>query len=71
MLVDISGTVLIPGNGGKDCPGNGSVPGVECCCNECDYFLCCFDIDYEKSCASCKDLDCPRKAEQLPMLNTE
>lgn len=32
---------LIPGNGGRDCPGNG-YGKKECACDECDYFLCCF-----------------------------
>ena len=38
---------LIPGNRGKDCPGNGSHFDkygnlIECCCDECDFMLCCF-----------------------------
>ena len=33
---------LAPGYHGKDCLGNGSYPGVECCCDECDFFLTCF-----------------------------
>ena len=43
MYIDITGIILIPGNHGSDCPGNGTVPGVECCCDECDFFLCCWD----------------------------
>ena len=29
MIVDVTGVVLIPGNGDKDCPGNGNDPTVE------------------------------------------
>ena len=41
MFVDVTGVILVPGNQGRDCPGNGTFPGIECCCEECDYFLCC------------------------------
>ena len=39
--------VFVPGNGGKNCPGNGehTEPDgskIECCCDECDYYVCCF-----------------------------
>ena len=37
-----TGMLLKPGFLGKDCPGNGMQPGVECCCDECDHFLVCF-----------------------------
>ena len=33
---------LTPSYHGKDCLGNGAFPGVECCCDECDFFLTCF-----------------------------
>jgi hypothetical protein len=42
MIIDVTGTKLIPGNHGKDCPGNGEHEGIECCCDECNYMLCCF-----------------------------
>lgn len=64
MIVDITGIILIPGNHGKDCPGNGENPELECCCNECDYLLCCVDTDYPKQCEKCKDKYCPRRDEQ-------
>ena len=43
MIVDVTGVPLIPGNGGKDCPGNGKNPEYECCCDECDYMMVCFE----------------------------
>ena len=48
MMIDITGTKLVPGNGGKDCPGNGehydeTGQCIECCCDECDYFLDCME----------------------------
>ena len=63
MIVDVTGTVLIPGNRGKDCPGNGTDSAVECCCDECDYFLCCFDETYPDCCKSCNDRSCPRNGD--------
>ena len=47
MIVDVTGVTLMPGNRGENCPGNGKhydANGelVECCCDECDYMLCCF-----------------------------
>ena len=60
MIRDITGTVLIPGNFGKDCPGNGSNPDVECCCDECDYMMCCLPTHNIAECSKCEDKDCPR-----------
>ena len=61
MIIDIMGTILIPGNQGKDCPGNGNDPAVECCCDECDYAVCCFsNQDALQHCGLCKDLSCPK-----------
>ena len=39
---------MIPGNEGKNCPGNGEHYDnkgrlIECMCDECDYFLLCFE----------------------------
>ncbi|MBM6920150.1 hypothetical protein H6A12_03120 [Phocea massiliensis] len=47
MIVDTTGTVLIPGNEGRNCLGNGTHDDeqgnrIECCCDECDYYLECF-----------------------------
>lgn len=57
MIVDITGVVLLPGNNGEDCPGNGL--SGECCCDECDYMLCCFGI-IQPSCESCCGQTFPR-----------
>ena len=60
LIIDVTGTILTPGNQGKDCLGNGEHPEVECCCDECDYLLCCTDIANDAQCKSCADRDCPR-----------
>ena len=60
MIIDITGTILIPGNMGKDCPGNGLQEGVECCCDECDYMLCCLPEHDMAECLKCRDEYCPR-----------
>ena len=57
MILDVTGTILIPGNGGRECPGNGEYG--ECCCDECDYFLCCFEDTQEQRCTDCEDHSCP------------
>ena len=60
MIVDITGIELTPGNDGKYCKGNGEhfdEQGIliECCCDECNYLLCC------NKCNECTDTACPRK----------
>ncbi len=52
IIIDVTGTILTPGNHGKDCLGNGEHYNkkgklIECCCDECDYMLICFE-DYNK-----------------------
>lgn len=59
MTIDITGTVLTPGNCGKDCFGNGSHLLFPCCCDECDYMLCCAEYHDSQHCSSCKDTHCP------------
>lgn len=39
--------LLVPSQHGKDCPGNGEHPGIECQCDNCDHFLFCFP-DWEE-----------------------
>lgn len=60
MIYDITGTELIPGNFGRHCPGNGQ-HATECCCDECDYLLCCIDPNFETACQTCTDPHCPRR----------
>lgn len=36
---------LTPSYHGKDCLGNGQHPGIECCCDECDYLMICFPAE--------------------------
>ena len=59
MIIDVTGVVLIPGNGGKDCPGNGIDSAVECCCDECDYMRCCMENPLPAACLTCDDAFCP------------
>lgn len=63
MIVDVSGVVLTPGNGGKNCAGNGEhfdEQGnlIEYCCDECDFLLCC---TYKCNCKNCDKEQCPNK----------
>lgn len=59
MIIDITGIELIPGNHGKDCPGNG-LNGNECCCDECDYLCCCMEHFRKQPCSECVHIECPR-----------
>ncbi len=59
MIIDVTGTVLIPGNCGNDCPGNGKHFGIECCCDACSYFLCCIEDLDPSECLHCSDIRCP------------
>ncbi|MBO5409564.1 MAG: hypothetical protein J6A61_09235 [Clostridia bacterium] len=60
MIIDgPTGIELIPGNGGKDCPGNGE-NGNECCCDECNYLGCCIEHFRKKPCNECVHIECPR-----------
>ena len=65
MIIDITGIELTPGNHWKDCLGNDEHcneegDSIECCCDECDYMMCCVSNE----CISCKDLDCTRMSER-------
>ena len=42
LLIDPTGTVLTPSFYGEQCAGNGEHPGIECCCDECAFYLACF-----------------------------
>ena len=63
MIIDSTGIILTPGNGGKDCMGNGlhidsTGKIIEACCDECDYLKCC--TESVTDCAICDDINCPR-----------
>ena len=63
MIIDVTGTELIPGNLGEDCPGNGKHKRkdgstIECCCDECEYYLCCFQELSETECKTCNCREC-------------
>ena len=65
MIVDVSGVILTPGNGGEDCNGNGKhfdEKGIliECCCDECDYLFCCVN-----RCEYCDDIQCPNSNNNI------
>lgn len=60
MIIDMTGTTLVPGNGGRDCPGNGSCVNIECCCDECDYLQCCTESHDPLACKNCGQEACPR-----------
>lgn len=66
MIIDVTGIELTPGNNGEDCKGNGKHLDengnlIECCCDECNYLLCCISNDV--NCMVCLEMDCPRKAK--------
>ena len=65
MIIDVTGIELIPGNNGEDCPGNGehidnNGKVIECCCDECDYLICCLETHNQEYCKICSDFKCPR-----------
>ena len=69
MLIDVTGIELTPGNCGNDCLGNGEHfddrgNPIECCCDECDYMLCCLPNFHPARCSICSVSDCPRKNEK-------
>lgn len=70
MIIDITGIALMPGNLGKNCRGNGKHK-IECCCDECDYLICCTDASYPESCKTCTDKNCPRKTKKKDITTKE
>ena len=63
MIIDITGVELTPGKRGEQCKGNGLFKDengdiIECCCEECDYMLCCFDNPDMAKCKTCMDEKC-------------
>lgn len=64
MIIDTTGVELTPGNRGEKCNGNGlfvdrNGEPIECCCEECDYMLCCLENHDMSECESCMDEKCP------------
>jgi len=64
MIIDVTGVELTPGNFGKNCLGNGkhfdkNGEPIECCCEECDYLLCCTSAQYYTDCVKCGVKKCP------------
>lgn len=64
MIIDVTGTILIPGNDGKECYGNGMHfdwrgNPIECCCDECAYMMCCMEEHNPNECKNCADSECP------------
>lgn len=54
MIIDTTDLLLTPGNDGKNCLGSGEHRDnennyIECCCDECDYFLECFPDSLKKN----------------------
>ena len=73
MIIDVTGIELTPKSGnclgdGRHFDENGTL--IECCCDECDYLMCCTDTFLTTSCEECEDAYCPhvgkpsRKARQ-------
>ena len=63
MIIDINGTILTPGDFGENCLGNGEHLDekgnlIECCCDECDYMICCNSV--ENDCSNCFDFYCSK-----------
>ena len=44
-IIDITGTELSPSENGEDCLGNGNHVGIEICCDQCDFFELCYNIE--------------------------
>ena len=59
IFIDPTGTVLTPSFHGENCAGNGEQSGSICCCDECDYMLCCIQEITKEKCKKCDVIDCP------------
>ena len=71
MIIDVTGIELTPRNDGIECLGNGEHCDengniIECCCDECDYLICC-TMPVPDMCKGCSGSFCPRaKAAGTP-----
>ena len=68
MIIDVTKIELTPGNFGKDCKGNGKHfkndgNRIECCCDECGYYLCCIN-NISEECKNCEDTSCQRSGKR-------
>ena len=57
---------LTPGNFGRDCLYNGmnfDNKGriIECCCDECDFLICCVENIRDEDCLGCVTAKCPNR----------
>ena len=59
MMIDITGIELTPGDRGENCLGNGLHEGYECCCDECNYMMCCLPTHTKEKCLVCRETICP------------
>ena len=64
MIIDITGIELTPGNFGENCLGNGVNADTECCCDECNYLICCTDEKYQLRCYDCDETDCENRIQK-------
>lgn len=69
MITDNDNLALMPGNNGNDCPRNGNhvqANGqlIECCCDECDFMMCCLEAHTEEICEVCNNYRCPRTVKK-------
>lgn len=69
MIIYVTKTELTPGNFGKDCKGNGKHTRqdgsrIECCCDKCDYYLCCINNVPQEECENCEDTRCLRSGRR-------
>ena len=53
MIIDVTGTELIPGFCGNDCPGR------IVCCDECEFLRCCIEGFDMNECEKCNKTECP------------
>ena len=70
MIRDVTGTKLTPGNFGKDCIGNGGHYDkngklIECCCDECGFYMCCIEEHKQNDCKTCEYFYCPRVKNKI------
>ncbi len=61
MDIQINNIKITPGNFGNDCQDNTEIFNM---CDECDYLICCTDLNWKYECKSCNDPNCPRNSKQ-------